>query len=132
MIKLWVKSSFTYGEDMSLVPGFLQLHFVENPGMAFGMNFGGYTGKYILSIFRILAVGGIGYYIWLQTKKDKIHKGFLTALGLVFAGALGNIIDSAVYGYLFDLGTVYDYTSDDWSQWYMGVSKLNFEGYAGF
>ena len=116
--------------------GFIDLHFVENEGMAFGMSWGGPTGKFILSIFRILAVTGIGYIIYRQTKKPEVHKGFLFAMGLIFAGAAGNIIDSAFYGFLFDKGTIYvEYAKGqgDWVPYYNeGVAQLNFSGYAGF
>lgn len=129
IIKIWIKTSFDYGEKVD--GGFIDLYFVENEGMAFGMSWGGATGKVILSLFRILAVGGIGYFIFRLSKKPNIHKGFLSAMALIFAGAFGNIIDSAFYGFLFDQGTVWN---PDWEVWepYSGQAVLNFEGYAGF
>jgi len=137
VLKIWVKTTMPYGDCFGCGTGtFINLHFVENEGMAFGMSWGGQTGKFILSIFRILAVTGIGYFIYKQTKKPNVHKGFLFAMGLIFAGAFGNIIDSAFYGFLFDKGTVYMEIADgegSWMPYYNeGVAQLNFEGYAGF
>lgn len=134
ILKIWVKTTMPYGDFYN--GGFIDLHFVENEGMAFGMSWGGQTGKLILSIFRILAVAAIGYFIYKQTKKPDVHKGFLFAMGLIFAGAAGNIIDSAFYGFLFDKGTMYvEYAQGqgDWVPYYNeGVAQLNFNGYAGF
>ena len=76
------------------------INFVENPGMAFGMEFGGEYGKLALSLFRIIAVGGIGWYIVSLVKKEA-PKGLLVAMSLIFAGAIGNIIDSVFYGVIF-------------------------------
>jgi signal peptidase II len=110
---------------------FIVLNFVENPGMAFGMEWGGLTGKYILSVFRILAVAGIGYFIYKQTKKPSTHPGFMFAMALIFAGAAGNIIDSAFYGWMFDKGSTWDPVLEQWVH-YHDTASLNFEGYAGF
>lgn len=68
--------------------------------MAYGMEFGGRFGKIFLTLFRIIAVGGIGYYLWTLTKK-KEDQLYVICIALIFAGALGNIIDSAFYGVLF-------------------------------
>ncbi|MFM1875968.1 MAG: hypothetical protein RL266_1705 [Bacteroidota bacterium] len=76
------------------------IHFTENVGMAFGMEFGGNYGKLALSIFRIVAVAGIGYYLWSVSKKGA-PMIVLVSLALVFAGAMGNIIDSTFYGLIF-------------------------------
>ncbi len=116
----------------SIGDGFLRILFVENEGMAFGMSWGGQTGKLVLSIFRILAVAGIGYFIYKLTKKPSTHKGFLTAMALIFAGAFGNIIDSAFYGLIFDRGMHWDAANQEWIDWYAGTAQANFEGYAGF
>ena len=118
-----------YGAEIG--HGFIGINFVENPGMAFGMEWGGMTGKYILSIFRILAVAGIGYFIFKQTKKPNTHKGFLVAMALIFAGAAGNIIDSVFYGLIFDKGSTWDPQMAYWVN-YGGVASANFSGYAGF
>jgi len=127
IVKIWIKTNLNYGEHIN--GGFIDLYFVENEGMAFGMSWGGVSGKIILSVFRILAVAAIGYFIYTQTKKPEVHKGFIFSMSLIFAGAAGNIIDSAFYGFLFDQGTVFN--GNYWEH-YSGVAQLNFEGYAGF
>ena len=77
------------------------IHFTENKGMAFGMEFGGDWGKLALSLFRIFAVCGIGYYLFKVLPKDA-HKGLKISVALIFAGAIGNILDSAFYGIIFN------------------------------
>lgn len=99
-LKYWIKTTFPYQGEKHLFGDWFILHFTENPGMAFGLEFGGEYGKLILSLFRIVAVGGIIYYIIDQYKKGA-HRGFLVALSLILAGAVGNIIDSVFYGVLF-------------------------------
>ena len=76
------------------------IHFTENNGMAFGLEFGGSFGKLFLSVFRIVASFGIGWYL-IHLIKQKAHKLIVTCFALIFAGAIGNIIDSAFYGMLF-------------------------------
>jgi signal peptidase II len=77
-----------------------RIHFTENEGMAFGIEFGGRNGKLFLSLFRIVAVSFIGYYL-LTLARRNAPMGLLLSIGLVFAGAMGNIIDSVFYGVLF-------------------------------
>ncbi len=85
---------------MSLIGNWAHLKFLENEGMAYGMSFGGEVGKVFLSLFRIFAVGAISYYIRMQIKA-KAPLAFIFALSLILAGAIGNIIDSLVYGLIF-------------------------------
>ena len=85
---------------------FVKFQFVENPGMAFGWSFGKVWGKVALSIFRIVAVVFIALYI-NRLIKSLANKFYLLCISLIFAGALGNIIDSAFYGLLFDSGTTW-------------------------
>ncbi len=100
LIKIYIKTHFFLGEEYHVAGNWFILHFTENNGMAYGMEFGGKFGKIFLSTFRIVAVGGIGYYLWTLTKK-KEDKLYIVCIALIFAGALGNIIDSAFYGVLF-------------------------------
>lgn len=88
------------GEEIPMLGSWFYLYFTENNGMAFGMQFGGEWGKLALSIFRILAVTAIGFYLYLLTKQKKSF-GLIFSISLIFAGAFGNIIDSAFYGLLF-------------------------------
>ena len=78
-----------------------QIYFVQNNGMAWGAEFGGKTGKLFLSIFRILAVAAIIYWL-LNVIKEKANVLLITAISLILAGAMGNIIDSMFYGLIFD------------------------------
>lgn len=98
-IKLWVKANFFLGEEIGEL-GFIKFQFIENPGMAFGMTFGGVWGKIALSLFRVGAVVAI-WFIIRNLLNNKAHKGLVFSVGLIFAGALGNILDSAFYGLMF-------------------------------
>ena len=99
-LKIWIKTSFVLGEEYEIFDWFI-IHFTENNGMAFGIELGGYTGKKILSLFRIIVVGVGIIYLFNLTKK-KISDGALIALGLIIGGAIGNIIDSSFYGIIFN------------------------------
>ncbi|MDC0303745.1 lipoprotein signal peptidase [Flavobacteriales bacterium] len=98
-LKVWVKTTMILGQEYVIFDWFI-IHFTENVGMAFGMEFGGDYGKLALSLFRIVAVGAIGYYLYSIANKGASNIA-ITALSLVFAGALGNILDSAFYGLIF-------------------------------
>ena len=102
--KFWVKLNMTIGQDFKVLGDKFLIHFIENPGMAYGMEFGGEYGKLFLSVFRIIAVMGIGYGLHYMVKK-KYNRGFILNVALIFAGALGNIIDSAFYGLIFSEST---------------------------
>ena len=100
ILKIWIKTHFILGEEFQIFDWFI-IHFTENNGMAFGMEFGGYLGKTLLTLFRIIVVGiGIKYVIDLD--KTKMTNGVLIALGLIIGGAIGNIIDSSFYGIIFN------------------------------
>jgi signal peptidase II len=88
------------GQEHHILGNWFIIHFTENNGMAFGMEFGGDYGKLFLSTFRIFAVFGLIYYLVMLGKKNA-HSGLLISVGLIFAGAFGNIIDSAFYGLIF-------------------------------
>ena len=104
VLKIWIKTHMTIGEEIHVAGNWFILHFTENEGMAFGITFGGQAGKLILSIFRIIAVIFIGYYIH-RLRKRKAHEGQIITFSLIMAGALGNIIDSAFYGLIFSEST---------------------------
>lgn len=88
------------GQENHIIKNWFIIHFTENYGMAFGMEFGGHFGKFFLSIFRIIASMGIGWYL-LNLIRSKAHAGAIISFSLIFAGAIGNIIDSAFYGLIF-------------------------------
>jgi len=129
-LKIWVKLNFFYGENRELIPGWFDLQFVENPGMAFGWMLEGPTGKLLLSIFRVIVVTGIGYYLW-KLIKQKAHTGYIICISLIIAGAFGNIIDSAVYGLMFNQGSLYDPSYHDYTA-YLGLAAIDSPGYAPF
>lgn len=100
VFKIWVKTNMMLGEKIPVLGNWFEIHFVENNGMAFGLEFAGDYGKYFLSVFRIVAVVLIIWYLsklWIK----KVPIGFITSVSLILAGAIGNIIDSAFYGLIF-------------------------------
>ena len=113
---------------MDLVPGWMDLQFVENPGMAFGWMIPGNGGKLLLSIFRLIVVAVIFWYLF-KLIKQKVHSGYIICVSLIVAGALGNIIDSALYGLIFDKGAVYNQDINDYIM-YHGVAQFSGNGYA--
>lgn len=100
VLKFYIKTHFYLGEEVHMAGDWAIIHFTENNGMAFGMELGGNWGKMLLSVFRIVAVFGLGYYLWVLVKNNS-HVGLIYSIALIFAGAMGNIIDSAFYGMLF-------------------------------
>jgi signal peptidase II len=103
-VKIWIKTHFDIQESQPLIPGFLQLFFIENRGMAFGTTLGDSNwAKYALSIFRMLAILGIGYYILKLIKDAHTKTSYIIAIALIFAGAFGNLIDSMFYDLIFPM-----------------------------
>jgi signal peptidase II len=100
LLKIWIKTHFVVGQELHLFGKYGMLHFIENNGMAFGMEMGGKPGKLILSMFRLLAIGAIGWYLSTLIKK-KANTALVIATSAIMAGAIGNIIDSAFYGLIF-------------------------------
>jgi len=105
VIKIWVKTHMTLHEQIEIFSWF-KIVFIENNGMAYGMEIG---SKLVLSIFRIIAVGILGYYIVGQVKKQA-RWGYIVCLAMVMAGAAGNIFDSMFYGLIFNASSEF-YTS---------------------
>jgi signal peptidase II len=109
ILKIWVKTNMFIGESHPIIGSFFQLHFIENNGMAFGMElFGGVAGKLVLSVFRIVALVVIAVVMRRISVSDKPFT-LLVAVALIFAGALGNILDSAFYGLIFDASLTWPY-----------------------
>lgn len=129
LVKFYVKTNFHYNESVEIFSWF-QLKFVENPGMAYGAEFGGLVGKMTLSVLRIFLIGGIGWYIWKNLPKHN-NDYFKIGMALIFAGAIGNLFDSLFYGMIFDTGLTWDAELGMWDV-YQGVSVANFNGYSGF
>ena len=98
--KVYIKTTFQLHEEVGVFSWF-RILFVENDGMAWGAKIPGTYGKLILTLFRLVAICGIGYWLWDSARK-KSAGVLLSAVALIFAGALGNIIDSVFYGLIFD------------------------------
>lgn len=105
-IKTWVHAHMTYQEEIHLLGDRGMLHYTENNGMAFGMELGGEWGKLVLTLFRIIAVVGIGYGLTYLIK-HKYHRGLIMNVALIFAGAMGNIIDSTFYGVMYHYASLF-------------------------
>ena len=105
IIKILVKTNMTIGEHFSVIGNWFQIYFIENEGMAFGMKFGGQTGKFLLSLFRLVLAGALIYWINDLLKKKGTPVGVVVGLTLITAGAVGNIIDCLFYGILFGEST---------------------------
>lgn len=99
--KIYIKTHFQLGEEVVVFNDWFRIHFTENNGMAWGFEFGGKAGKLFLTLFRVVAVTGIVYWLW-QSIKKKAHTAVIIAIALILAGAVGNIIDSVFYGVIFD------------------------------
>ncbi|MBL7930894.1 MAG: lipoprotein signal peptidase [Bacteroidia bacterium] len=126
-IKIYIKLNYPLGEVGRLADWCI-IHFTENPGMAFGFEFGGEAGKLALSIFRILAcIGGAIYIRYIIKQKE--HPGFIFSVSLILAGALGNILDSAFYGLIFDRGTTLNADFMEYMP-YDGIAQISSHGYA--
>ncbi|MCL6102768.1 MAG: lipoprotein signal peptidase [Bacteroidetes bacterium] len=101
ILKIFIKTHFMLGEEVVIAKNWFIIHFIENNGMAFGMEFGNSIGKYFLSIFRMAAIGALVWYLTKLWKKD-VPFGLIACFSLILAGAAGNLIDSAFYGLIFN------------------------------
>ncbi len=121
-LKVYIKTNFYINEEHDILGNWFKLHFIENEGMAYGWKFGGEAGKMILTLFRLVAVVFGVWYLRNMIQK-KYHRGFILCAGLIFAGALGNLIDSMFYGLIFEESVSHG----------MVVAKIfPAHGYAGF
>lgn len=130
-LKIFIKTSYPTGEVVRVFGmDWFRLHFIENPGMAWGWKFGNETGKVILTLFRLVAVI-FGSWLLVKFVREKYTKGFIVCAALIYAGALGNLIDSMFYGMIFDKGLHYDPVTQDYLS-YSGVAALSGNGYSSF
>jgi signal peptidase II len=106
LIKVWVRGHMYIGEEIRFLGSRGMLHYTENNGMAFGWEIGGITGKLALTLFRIAAVVAIGYGV-VYLIKHKYHRGLILNVALIFAGAVGNIIDSTFYGIIYGYAPIF-------------------------
>ena len=100
IVKIIVKTNMVIGDEIPVLGNWFRIHFLENNGMAFGMEWGGKTGKVALSVFRMVAIVGISWYLDSIIKKNA-HTGLILSVSAIIAGAAGNLIDSAFYGMIF-------------------------------
>lgn len=107
IVKIWIKTNMTLGQEYNVLGDWFIIHFTENPGMAFGLEFSGNYGKLMLSLFRLVAITVLVIYIYNLTR-HKISNVVLISLSMVLAGAIGNMIDSAFYGMIFSNSTFFD------------------------
>ena len=130
-LKIWIKTHYPTGEITRVFGmSWFRLHFIENPGMAWGWKFGNETGKMILTLFRLAAVIFGTWYLG-KIVKQRYSRGFIICAGLIYAGALGNLIDSMFYGMIFDKGLHY-YPLVNMYNGYMGIASLSTDGYSSF
>lgn len=121
--KIYIKTHFYLGESISVLGwNWFQIHFIENEGMAWGAVIPGDYGKLALTLFRIVAVGGISWWLWDSIKKHASNY-LVVAIALILAGAVGNIIDSVFYGVIFDhsnhqVATLF--ASEPYGKWFYG------------
>ncbi|MEO8252789.1 MAG: lipoprotein signal peptidase [Flavobacterium sp.] len=99
--KIYVKTNFLLGDEVEVFSWF-KIHFIENEGMAWGTEIPGAYGKLFLTLFRLVAVCGIGYWLWDSVEQKHSSNYLVVAIALILAGAFGNIIDSVFYGVIFD------------------------------
>ena len=131
LLKIWIKTHYPTGEVTRVFGmNWFRLHFIENPGMAWGWKFGNEAGKMILTLFRLAAVIFGTWYLG-RIVKQKYKRGFIVCASLIYAGALGNLIDSMFYGMLFDKGLKYDPAISDYIQ-YSGIAHFSSHGYSSF
>lgn len=119
-LKIWIKTHYPFGEVTRVFGDWFRLYFIENKGMAWGLEFGGDWGKMLLTLFRLAAVIFGTWYLG-RVVKQGYSRGFIVCASLIYAGALGNLIDSMFYGLIFEESS------------YSHVAQLFPEkGYAGF
>ena len=119
--KIYIKTNFYINEEVKVFEWF-RIHFIENEGMAWGAEIPGTYGKLILTLFRIVAVGGIAWWLWDSVRKNSSNF-LIVAIALIFTGALGNIIDSVFYGVIFNdsynqVATAF--SNDPYGTWFHG------------
>lgn len=132
--KIYIKTNFMLGDQVEVFSWF-RILFVENEGMAWGAKIPGSYGKIILTTFRLFAIVGIGYWLW-KSIQEKAPKVLILSVSLIFAGALGNILDSVFYGVIFDhsMSQVASlFAEDNYGHWLKGnvVDMLYFPLYDG-
>lgn len=128
-LKIWVKTDFIWKEQRHVMGNWFKLYFIENDGMAWGWKLGTGWGKALLTLFRLFAVIFGTWYLGKIVSKG-YHKGFIICAALIYAGALGNLIDSMFYGLVFDRGMPADHNLQYLG--YEGIAQFSAKGYTSF
>ena len=121
LLKIYIKTHFSYGEEHNIIGNWFKLHFIENEGMAFGMKFGEHWGKLFLTLFRLVAVAWGFYFIQNTLIKEKYSNGLIFCASLILAGALGKSLDSVFYGKIF---TESSFHVAKWTAWGQGYTDM--------
>ncbi len=129
-LKIYVKTSFPLNTSRAIAGNWFNLYFVENPGMAYGLEFGGSFGKLALTVFRMIAVVFGTWYLGSIIKRG-YSKAFIICAALIYAGALGNLIDSCFYGMIFDKGMLFNVQASRYMN-YDGLASFSKHGYSSF
>lgn len=120
-----------YQDEKFIFGRWFRLYFIENAGMAYGWKLGNSEwGKMALSLFRLGAVVFGSWYL-VKIVREKYHKGFIVCAALIYAGAMGNLIDSLFYGIIFDKGMIYDPSTNSYFG-YNGLARITLKGYGSF
>lgn len=122
ILKIYIKTHFELDQSQALIGNWAKFHFAENPGMAWSLKIAGPTGKLFLTLFRLGAVI-FGVFYLKRLIAQRYTKGFLICASLIWAGAIGNLLDSMFYGLIFDTGMLYDKASSDYYN-YQGISQF--------
>lgn len=128
--KFYIKTHFELGESVTVFSDWFQLVFIENPGMAYGMHWGGIFGKIALAVMRWILIGWGIIFLLNSGKKYTRNPYFIFPSALILAGAIGNVIDSTFYGLIFDSGTTWNTEVESWQGYFNQISKADFSGYA--
>lgn len=124
LTKIYIKTHFNLNESVAVFGlDWWRLTFVENPGMAYGFQFGGLLGKYFLVLVRIILISGM-IYLFKNWLKEGASNYLLIPMSFIFAGAIGNLIDGMFYGLIFDSGMIFDESINRWIG-YDGISKFS-------
>ena len=121
--KIYIKTNFYIGQEYIIFPYWFRIAFVENPGAAFGFEYGGVIGKYVLTFFRI----GISIFLFfylIKITKEKLHWGYVLGITLILSGAIGNVIDGVFYGVVFSESNIYNHTVAQFVPFGQGYSSL--------
>jgi signal peptidase II len=127
IVKVLVKTQMTPHEQMGVIDGFFQLYYIENRGMAFGTTLGaGAIAKYALSLFRLAAIVGIALYLRKLLRDSESSKWMVYSIGLIFAGAAGNLVDGMFYDYIWELNpdVAWNWALDGNNNWIVSPDGL--------